>query len=68
MLKNIRYKIGVCFMKKGAEQLENGEYKKAFRNIKRGVRVVPLSKELSDFGECLRNLAEEQRQSLETGS
>lgn len=57
MLDNIRYEIGCCFMKLGDKYLQNGKYEKAFKNIKRGVCIIPLSKELTQFGKSLKQLA-----------
>lgn len=57
MLESIRDKIGFYYLRKAYKQLRRREYGKAFKNLKRGVRIVSPSEELMDFGENLRQLA-----------
>jgi len=64
VLENIRYKVASYFAKKAAKQIEAGEIKKGLKNFKLSVWIVPSSKELSDFGERLRQTIEEHSKDL----
>lgn len=57
MLDNIRYKLGTYYMKKADEQIKNRKLKKAFKNIKKSVRIVPYSDELSQFAKDLYDIS-----------
>ena len=68
MLNIIRYKLATNLAEKSAELIEKGDFKnikKGLRYFKASVAIVPPSKELSEFGQRLREAAEEQRRKLE---
>ena len=54
MLENLRYRIALYFIKKASVQIERGEIQKGMNNFKRSIWIVPPSKELSEFGDRLR--------------
>lgn len=67
MLNIIRYKLATNLAKRSAELIEKGD----FKNIKKGLKyfkasivIVPPSKEISEFGQRLRETAEEQQRKL----
>ncbi len=68
MLRNVRYKIALQFMKKAHNQIESGEFReirKGLKNLKYSVLIMPPSKELSNFGRDLQRLV--TKYSGETG-
>lgn len=58
MLKRIRTKIELYFLRKSFDNLQNRKITKGMRYLKLAVWVAAPSKELSDFGDKLRQLAE----------
>lgn len=68
MLNIIRYKLAIILADRSAELIEKGDFKnikKGLRYFKASVAIVPPSKELSEFGQRLRETAEAQRRKLE---
>lgn len=65
MLENLRYRIALYFIKKASVQIERGEIQKGMNNFKRSIWIVPPSKELSEFGDRLRQTTESHLQTLE---
>jgi hypothetical protein len=64
MLENLRYRIALYFAKKASEQIERGEIEKGMNNFKRSIWIVPPSKELSEFGNRLRQTVKSYSQTL----
>lgn len=64
MLENLRYRIALYFIKKASVQIERGEIQKGMNNFKRSIWIVPPSKELSEFGDRLRQTAESHLQTI----
>ena len=57
MFNNIRLKIGTKILKKADQQLKEGHYKPAFRNISLAVQIVPNSEALQEMGKKMKVLA-----------
>lgn len=62
MFENIRYKVATYLMKRADEYVQKGD----FKNIKKGLMymkyslyIVPYTKEISDFVNDMRRIAEE---------
>ncbi len=64
MLENVRYKIANHFAMKELDQIESGEIMRGLKNFKRSIRVVPPSKELSDFEARMRQTVTEHSKKL----
>lgn len=67
MFERIRYKAAIWFAQKAKENIDKGDFKSVMKGLeyfKMSVLIIPPSKELSEFGERLRTIIEEQKTTL----